>query len=114
MSDSPSDRLEDMLEDGSLIVTGVSDQGEIMYMFSDKCKELHPEVWQNSWRSFLDDIDELCLLGFIDIEVGAESGLDNIIVNDKTFVDDPDLPPHLRWTLVAVRDSALSDGVDGG
>jgi len=103
------DSVEEMLDDGSLILAGISDDGEQLYIFTDICKELHPAVWERKYQEFKADVNELYLLGYIDIEVGSHEDEDNIIINDRTFVDDPTMPAHLRAALDAIRDGAREE-----
>lgn len=104
-----SDSIEEMIDDGSIIFDGVSDDGEALYIFTERCRELHPEVWKQKYQEFLEDISELYLLGFVDIEVGESEDSDNVIVNEKTYVDDPEMPKHLIPALEAVRAAAKEE-----
>lgn len=104
-----SDSLEDMLDDGSIVAVGISEDGDTLYMFTERCRELHPAAWQKKYNEFLNDISELWSLGYLDIDLAAKPDDDNIIINEKTFSDASELPRRLQYTLEAVREVAREE-----
>lgn len=106
------DGIEDMLADGSMVKAGVDENGEHLYVITDKCRELHPDVWKKQYQAFQADIYELWRQGFIDISMAQDSGDDDIYLNVEKLQDASTLEPRLLRVLEAIVEDATFEESD--
>lgn len=99
--------INHLVSDGSFIPAGLSDSGEKMYVITDKCKELHPEVWNKYFDEFQGTVNALYILGYINYD---DNG--NINPTEYAFSEDiTKLPDKLFRTMEAVILSQMEHGV---
>lgn len=105
-----SDLIKHLLEDGSMIEAGVSESGEPLYSFTNMFQVNHPGLYEKAYKDFLEDIDELWLLGFLEISVGKEKEDDEVMVTDWGIQNISKVPGRLASTFHALCSSALDGG----
>ena len=104
------DILESMILDGSVQFAGVdSDTGEILYGFSQKVAELHPEIYAKAQNFFHSMMYKLWEQGFISMNIAEANPL--IRLNEKSFDQDAisKLDPELQNALHYVIESLRKD-----
>lgn len=104
-----NDNIEDMIADGSVIPAGFNEEGEAVYTFTDKCKELHPRAWEAKYKEFLNNLSELWLLGYVEMDFADTLDGDSVMLTTKTIGDQSDVPSHLKSTLDAVLATAAEE-----
>ena len=94
---------EEMVADGSLELAGISENGEVLYCFTDKCKELHPEVWNRQFTNFQAGVRYLWEKGYLEVEFTDDDVL--ISLTDKSFQPGDDLDEDMVQLLNEVLDA---------
>lgn len=107
-SESDSDFFDNLILQGAMEFSGVDQNGEMLYAFTNKLPEVDPEFY----NSFVDRLRfEMQLLwseGFINMEVDSVNP--TIILTEKAL--DPDsvsqLPPHFQQLISIIKQAAQS------
>ena len=99
MSDS-GDKIEDLILSGALEVSGIDiDSGEMLYNFTDKLKDINPELFKDMSDYISTETMSLWAEGFLDIDVTEKNPI--VRLTKKAF-DDTEinkLPKEKQYTL---------------
>ncbi len=83
MSDT-GDKIEDLILNGALEVAGMDmDTGEMLYNFTDKLKEVNPELYKDMSDYISTETMALWADGFLDIDVTEKNPL--VRLTEKAF-----------------------------
>jgi hypothetical protein len=83
MSDT-GDKIEDLILSGALEVAGMDiDTGEMLYNFTDKLKEISPELYKDMSDYISTETMALWADGFLDIDVTEKNPL--VRLTEKAF-----------------------------
>jgi hypothetical protein len=97
--------LESLILDGSVEPAGIDIQtGEMLYSFTNKLLELHPEVFSSMLDAHVRDVYTLWEKGFIEMDITSESPI--VIVLPKSFIPEEisKLPINLQISLRQIID----------
>lgn len=83
--DLPEDQsfVDTLILEGALVISGVNDEGEIVYNVTDRLKELAPDLYHEFLKILKDSVMGLWEKGFIDMDVTKENPL--IAPTDKAL-----------------------------
>ena len=99
MSDS-GDKIEELILSGALEVSGIDiDSGEMLYNFTDKLKDINPELFKDMSDYISTETMALWAEGFLDIDVTETNPM--VKLTPKAF-DDAEvdkLPKEKQYTL---------------
>ena len=103
-----SEFFDNLILQGAMEFSGVDQDGEILYAFTNKLPEVDPKFY----NSFIDrlrfEIQLLWSEGFVNMEVDSVNP--NIILTEKAL--DPDsvskLPPHFQQLINIIRQATES------
>ena len=99
MSDS-GDKIEELILSGALEVSGIDiDSGEMLYNFTDKLKDINPELFKDMSDYISTETMALWAEGFLDIDVTEINPM--VKLTPKAF-DDAEvdkLPKEKQYTL---------------
>lgn len=84
--DERTDALFDMLVDeGALVLTGMSETGEPTYAVTDKCKDIMPELYEQMKMDYNTVLTELWTWGIIDYNIAETNDEDQMRLSDDWF-----------------------------
>jgi hypothetical protein len=99
MSDS-GDKIEELILSGALEVSGIDiDSGEMLYNFTDKLKDINPDLFKDMSDYISTETMALWAEGFLDIDVTEKNPM--VKLTPKAF-DDAEvgkLPKEKQYTL---------------
>jgi len=99
MSDS-GDKIEELILSGALEVSGIDiDSGEMLYNFTDRLKDINPELFKDMSDYISTETMALWAEGFLDIDVTETNPM--VKLTPKAF-DDAEvdkLPKEKQYTL---------------
>jgi len=99
MSDS-GDKIEELILSGALEVSGIDiDSGEMLYNFTDKLKDINPDLFKDMSDYISTETMALWAEGFLDIDVTETNPM--VKLTPKAF-DDAEvdkLPKEKQYTL---------------
>lgn len=94
------DKIEDLILSGALEVSGIDiDSGEMLYNFTDKLKDINPELFKDMSDYISTETMALWAEGFLDIDVTETNPM--VKLTPKAF-DDAEvnkLPKEKQYTL---------------
>lgn len=83
MSDM-NDKIEDLILNGALEVAGMDiDTGDMLYNFTDKLKDVSPDLYEEMSNYISTETMSLWVDGFLDIDVTEKNPMVNL--TDKAF-----------------------------
>jgi len=94
------DKIEELILSGALEVCGVDiDTGEMLYNFTDKLKDINPELFKDMSDYISTETMSLWAEGFLDIDVTEVNPM--VRLTDKAFDDEEvsKLPKEKQYTL---------------
>ena len=100
MTNPNDDIVERLILEGAIEVAGIdSVTGEFLFSFTDKLKEIDPEMYNGIMESFHQNVMALWEKGFVNIDM--ESDNPKLSLNEKSLDEDETqkLEPHLSETL---------------
>lgn len=84
--DERTDALFNMLvEEGALVLTGMSESGEPTYAVTEKCREVMPDLYEQMKMDFNTVLTELWTWGIIDYNIAETSDDDQMRLSDNWF-----------------------------
>ena len=99
MSDS-GDKIEELILSGALEVSGIDiDSGEMLYNFTDKLKDISPELFKDMSDYISTETMSLWVEGFLDIDVTEQNPM--VRLTPKAFDEEEinKLPKEKQYTL---------------
>lgn len=85
MSDM-GDKIEDLILSGALEVAGMDmDTGDMLYNFTDKLKEINPDLYEDMSNYISTETMALWVEGFLDINITEKNPI--VRLTDKAFDD---------------------------
>jgi hypothetical protein len=94
------DKIEDLILSGALEVSGIDiDTGEMLYNFTDKLKDINPDLFKDMSDYISTETMALWAEGFLDIDVTEKNPI--VKLTSKAF-DDAEvykLPKEKQYTL---------------
>jgi hypothetical protein len=85
MSDM-GDKIEDLILSGALEVAGMDmDTGDMLYNFTDKLKEINPDLYEDMSNYISTETMALWVEGFLDINITEKNPM--VRLTDKAFDD---------------------------
>jgi hypothetical protein len=104
MDDMQSDIMEELILAGALQVAGIdSETGELLYQFTEKIKDISPDLYEEHNRHVNNELMKLWEKGFVDIDMTSDNPI--VALNDKAF--DPEALSTLSkeniWALDEIK-----------
>ena len=80
------DKIEDLILSGALEVAGMDmDTGDMLYNFTDKLKEINPDLYEDMSNYISTETMALWVEGFLDINITEKNPM--VRLTDKAFDD---------------------------
>lgn len=80
------DKIEDLILSGALEVAGMDmDTGDMLYNFTDKLKEINPDLYEDMSNYISTETMALWVEGFLDINITEKNPI--VRLTDKAFDD---------------------------
>lgn len=99
MSDS-GDKIEELILNGALEVSGMDiDTGEMLYNFTDKLKDISPELFKDMSDYISIETMSLWSEGFLDIDVTEQNPMVRLTPKAFDDVEVGKLPKEKQYTL---------------
>lgn len=100
-------KIDELILDGSIEVSGMTDDGNFTFKFTDKLKENNPEIYEEVIKFFYSQVMFFWEKGFINIDIQEENPL--VGLTDKVFDQDAlqELSPIQRLNLNLIMQSML-------
>jgi hypothetical protein len=81
------DKIEDLILSGALEVSGIDiDTGEMLYNFTDKLKDINPDLFKDMSDYISTETMALWAEGFLDIDVTEKNPI--VTLTDKAFQEE--------------------------
>lgn len=96
--------LEDLILSGAIEFAGIDlETGEMLYNFTDKLKDVNPQMYESSMTAFYHEMRELWAMGFIKMDITEENPL--VTITEKALDDDAvaALPADLGHTIRYIK-----------
>lgn len=108
MTDKDDNWIEKLILDGAIEVAGVDENGELLYSFTEKLKQIDPKLYDKAFASMYDDARMLWMKGFIEMDITEANPI--IHLNRKSFIKEEieKLPLHLQKALAFFIDALLN------
>ena len=101
--------IERLILEGGIEVSAVDENGELLYSFTDKLKEVDPKLYDKAYQKMYTDARMLWIQGFIEMDITSDNP--KIHLNRKSFDKDEieKLPPELQTTLYQIIQALLQE-----
>lgn len=99
-----SEEIERLILAGAVEVAGVdSKSGELLYVFTDKMKEVYPALYQDHLNFVNSEIMFLWEKGFVNVDLMADNPI--VTLTKKSFIPDAleSLTKQQRWSLDEIK-----------
>jgi hypothetical protein len=108
MKDKDDNWIEKLILDGAIEIAGVDENGELLYNFTDKLKEIDPVLYDKAFASMYDDARILWMKGFLEMDITDPNPI--VQLNRKSFIREEieELPLHLQKALAFFIDAFLN------
>lgn len=83
MPDEIDNLIEKLILIGAMEVAGINEEGEFLYGFTPKLKEINPELFNMIQNNINDGIMSLWVDGFLDVDMTADEPL--VRLTEKCF-----------------------------
>lgn len=83
MADEIDNMIEKLILIGAMEVAGINEEGEFLYGFTPKLKEINPELFDIIQSTISDGIMSLWVDGFLDVDLMAEEPV--VRLTEKCF-----------------------------
>ena len=95
-------KLDELILNGGLEISTITDSGHFLYKFTDKLKDLDPELYEAVMQKMYEEVMFLWQNNFITMDITADNPV--VTLTDKAFDDDAlkELPDTVRANLIAV------------
>lgn len=88
--------LEDLILKGAVEVDSLDEDGNFLYRMTDNAKSIVPELIDGAVDIFYNDVKELWILGFLDMDIAETNPM--ITISEKAL--DPNAVKTLKKNLV--------------
>lgn len=108
MKNNDDSWIEKLILNGALEVAGVDENGELLYNFTDKLREVDPKLYDKAFASMYDDARILWMEGFLEMDITDPNPI--IRLNRKSFIREEieKLPLNLQKALAFFIDALLN------
>jgi hypothetical protein len=98
-----SNEIEQLILAGGLQVAGVDENGEFLYQFTPKMKEINKHLYEDHLNFVNSEIMKLWESGFVNIDLFAEEPI--VTLTKKAFIPDAlaKLTKQQRWSLEEIK-----------
>lgn len=96
------DLIDTLILEGALVISGVNEEGEIVYNVTDRLKDLAPELYYKFLQIMKDSVMFLWEQGFVNMDITLENPL--VTPTEKALNTEAvqDLPDNDKQTLEAL------------
>jgi hypothetical protein len=101
--------IEHLILEGGIEVSAVDENGELLYSFTDKLKEVDPKLYQKAYEKMYMDAKLLWIEGFLEMDITSNNP--KVHLNRKSFDRQAisKLPPELQTTLYQIIEALLQE-----
>ncbi|NDB61065.1 hypothetical protein EB001_21880 [bacterium] len=101
--DKDSNEIEKLILSGGIQVAGVDENGELLYQFTPKMKEINQELYKEHLNFVNSEIMKLWEAGFVQMDLFAEEPI--VTLTKKAFIPDAlaKLTKQQRWSLEEIK-----------
>jgi hypothetical protein len=101
--------IERLILEGGIEVSAVDENGELLYSFTDKLKEVDPKLYNKAYEKMYIDARLLWIEGFIEMDITSNNP--KIHLNRKSFDKNEieKLTPELQTTLYQIIQALLQE-----
>jgi hypothetical protein len=95
-------KIDELILEGGIEVASLSESGDFLYKFTDKLKDLDPDLYQNIIQIMYKEIIFLWELGFISMDITSKDP--KVTLTDRAFDSEEinKLPESTKSNLVAI------------
>ena len=95
-------RLDELILEGGIEVASLSESGEFLYKFTDKLKDIDPQIYNNVIQMMYKEIIFLWENGFISMDITSSNP--KVTLMEKAFDSEEvdQLPESMRFNLLAI------------
>ena len=98
-----SNEIEKLILAGGLQVAGVDENGELLYQFTPKMKDINKHLYEDHLNFVNSEIMKLWESGYVNIDLFAEEPI--VTLTKKAFIPDAlaKLTKQQRWSLEEIK-----------
>lgn len=102
--DNEKDMIEKLILDGGLQVAGIdSETGEFLYQFTNKLKDISPDLYDEHINHVNGELMRLWEKGFLDIDIAADNPMVYLTEKALDQSEISKLSKEDRWSLEEVK-----------
>lgn len=104
MEDREKNIIDKLVVSGALQMAGVdTETGEILYQFTDKLKEVMPELYDEHLNYVNSELMRLWEMGFVNMDLMSDNPI--VTLSSKAFDDEEikSLPAQDKWALAEIK-----------
>lgn len=103
MNSKENKMIEKLILAGGIQVAGINQNGELLYQFTPKIKELNKEVYEDHLNFVNSEVMKLWESGFVDIDLFAKEPI--VTLTAKAFRPDAvtSLTDQQKWSLEEIK-----------
>lgn len=104
MDDREKEIIEHLVVSGALQMAGVdTETGEILYQFTDKLKEVMPELYDEHLNYVNSELMRLWEMGFVNMDLMSDNPI--VTLAQKAFDEDQvkNLSPQDKWAILEIK-----------
>ena len=104
MDDREKEIIEHLVVSGALQMAGVdTETGEILYQFTDKLKEVMPELYDEHLNYVNSELMRLWEMGFVNMDLMSDNPI--VTLAQKAFDEEQikNLTPQDRWAILEIK-----------
>ena len=98
-----------LILNGALQMSGVSDDGEILYSFTPKLKEVMPDLYEIHNNKVNSDVMRLWERGFVNLDLFAESPMVTLTEKAFDFTEISKLSEEDQFSIIEIKRVLLSE-----
>jgi hypothetical protein len=102
-------KLDELILNGSIEISGLTNSGAFLYKFTDKLQEIDPDLYNAIRQRMYSEIMLLWQSGFITMDVTVDNPI--VKLTDKAFDNEAlnELPEQIKANLIALIRSMSED-----
>lgn len=104
MDDREKEIIEHLVVSGALQMAGVdTETGEILYQFTDKLKDVMPELYDEHLNYVNSELMRLWEMGFVNMDLMSDNPI--VTLAPKAFDDEQvkNLTPQDKWAILEIK-----------